>query len=181
MKPFVITVVICLYTIVSLGQKDRVNAATLIRNSDSVVLISHITILEYHEKDEGIVEASQILNNTRHNEYPSFFKDRVVNPSIIVQRKLLSKSDILKLSSIIKSPVKRSSIGSVSLCFEPHHAILIYTNDRFSYIDICFHCRDIVNSADISLSNSDFDDRKWANIRSFFKNNDLTYELDEKR
>ena len=64
-------------------------------------------------------------------------------------------------------------------CFIPHHAILIFKNQEISFIDICFGCSHLATSKDIKVSDDDFDRRKWRELQSYFKQNRITYKLEE--
>lgn len=161
------------------GQSGTYAAGQLIAKADSVILISHLTTQEYHDKREGIISPADIVDST-NGIFPSFFVGKDINSLIIVQKKLLTKQEVASLIYIIQKPVKKSNIGSVSLCFEPHHAVLIYSRHQLSYIEFCFHCSDLVTSKDLKLKNSDFKDGKWKDIKAFFYEHGLTYEIDGK-
>lgn len=163
------------------GQTDIHDAARLIVIADSVILISHVATNENHDKPLGIVAPPGVVSDTKPIVFPSFLVGEGINPAIIVQRQLLSKPDVIALANIIRKPVKKSNIGYSPLCFEPHHAILIYNKGHFSYIDICFHCSDLVTSSDLKLSNMDFENGKWKEMKTFFLKHSLTYELDDNR
>lgn len=142
-------------------------------------MISHVATEENHNKPLGKVVPPGIVDDTETIVFPSFFVEKDINPAIIVQRQLLHKQDVIALANIILKPVKYGSIGYASLCFEPHHSILIYTKGRFSYIDLCFHCSDLVTSSDLKLTNMDFEDGKWKEIKAFFLKHGLTYEMED--
>lgn len=165
-----------LQSINGFGQTDMVAASRLINSADSVILISHVSIEEHHDKRDIVYQSG---DSAKPVELPSFFVGTGINPIIIVQRQHLSKQDILTLSSIIQKPVKKTRFGSMPLCFEPHHAMLIYKKGHLSYIDFCFDCSQLKTSSDIKLNNMDFRDGKWKDMKSFFVKHGLTYEMEE--
>jgi len=162
------------HTFCALGQTGIDEAAHRITTADSVILISHVVTNENHDKPEAIP------NDTTSISFPSFFSGDDINPAIIVQRQLLSKSNIAALAKIIRKPIPKSNIGYVPLCFEPHHSILIYNKGRLSYIDICFHCNGLVTSSDLNLNNTDFKNGKWKDMKVYFLRHGLTYEMEDK-
>lgn len=180
-----IVLTVCLlsfYTYSGMAQTNIASAARLIATADSVILISHLTTEEHHDKPLGIVAPPGVGAAPEPIVFSSFFAATDINPGIIVQRQRLGKPEIIALAKIIRKPIKRSRsrIGYAPLCFEPHHAILMYHKAVFSYIDICFHCHDLVTSSDMELSNMDFDE-KWAELKAFFLQLQLTYEMEDGR
>ena len=164
-------------TINGLGQTNMAAAARLIAAADSVILVSHVSIEEHHDKRD--VVAYQPGDSVKAVEFLSFFAGTDINPAVIIERRRLSKQDIVSLNNIIQKPVRKTKIGWIPLCFEPHHAILIYTKGRLSYIDFCFHCSQLATSPDINLDNMDFRDGKWIDMKSFFKKHGLSYEIED--
>ena len=159
------------------GQTDIDVAARLINTADSVILISHVATQENHDKPDNLVLPLGMSNDTKPIEFSSFLVGEDINPAIIVQRRFLTNLDVVELAKIIQKHVKKSYIGSKPLCFEPHHAILIYKKGRFSYIDLCFHCSDLVTSFDLQLTNMDFINGKWEEMKVFFLKHGLSYEI----
>ena len=76
---------------------------------------------------------------------------------------------------LTRKPLKEQI--AVSGCFDPHHAIFIFKEGQISYLDICFTCRGLVVSDDISVSYEDFDQKKWEELHEFIQQLGLTYEL----
>lgn len=160
--------------IIGFGQTHMAAAGELISKADSVILISHVSIEEYHDKRDIVYQPDDSISEMK---FPSLFTDTDINPAVIVQKKYLLKKDITILIHIVQKPVKKTRIGWLPLCFEPHHAILIYIKGRLSYIDFCFSCSQLATSPDIKLDNMDFRDGKWKEIKSFFLKYGLTYEM----
>lgn len=168
-----------LYTFTAIGQRHIHAAVRLITNADSVILISHVTTDENHDARDVLVAPPGFVYDTTPIVFPSFCVGEDINQAIIVQRMLLTKQIVIALASIVQKPVKKSRISSKPLCFEPHHAILIYNKGCLSYIDLCFHCSDLVTSTDLKLTNMDFKDGKWKEMKAFFIKHGLTYEMGE--
>jgi hypothetical protein len=121
-----------------------------------------------------------IVDDTKPMVFPSFLVGEDINRAIIVQRQFLRRQDVVALAKIIQRPVKQSRFGYLPLCFEPHHAILIYNKGCFSYIDLCFRCSGLVTSSNLKLTNMDFKDGKWKEMKAFFLKHGLTYDLEDK-
>ena len=58
-------------------------------------------------------------------------------------------------------------------CDEPRHTIIIYQNLKESFIDICFGCKRIHTSKDLTFSESDLDEEKWNELELYFKQNSI--------
>lgn len=178
MNPILFIFSLFLFQVISgFGQTDISAAGRLSTAADSVILISHVSVEEYY--DQRDISEYQVGDSAKAVEFPSFFAGEDINPAIIMQRQLLSKQDAVVLANIIRKPVKKSRIGWLPLCFEPHHAILIYTGGHLSYIDLCFHCSNLATSPDIELDNMDFEDGKWKYMKSLFLKHGLTYEMED--
>ena len=89
-----------------------------------------------------------------------------LNSKIIINRINISGKSLDTLIQIllrsITEPVGKTRCGG----FNPHYSILISRKERYSYIDICFHCQEFETSAD--LSRLAFDEKKWAELENFF-------------
>jgi hypothetical protein len=181
MNPIIIIFsLILINTFGAMGQSRIATAGRLIINADSVILISHVGTEENHDKPEGFVLPPGTVEDTKPIVFPSFFVGEDINPAIVVQRQFLLRQDVVAIAKIIQRPVKSTNFGYVPLCFEPHHAILIYNKGRFSYIDLCFHCSGLVTSSNLKLNNTDFKDGKWKEMKVFFLKHGLTYEMEDK-
>lgn len=174
-----ICVLCCLSAGFASAQSNIPATIRLITRADSVILISHLTTAENHDKPEAIIASTGMPSDTNAPFYPHFMCGTGINPLIIVQRHRLRSQEIDRLISILRAPGNRYGIGSDPLCFEPHHAILIYTNSKCSFIEICFHCKGLINSADLNLTNSDFPKEKWGKLKAFFLQMGLNYELSQ--
>jgi hypothetical protein len=163
------------------GQNGLKDAARTIMAADSVVLITHITVNEYHDKTD--VELPGMMDTTLSKKvtFLSLLQGNSINPAVVVQRQPLTKTEVGLFAAIVRKPVKHYRIGFVPLCFEPHHAVLVYRNGRMSYVDLCFHCRELATSTDFNLDNMDFKDGKWKQLQKFFTDRGLTYEMPDPR
>jgi len=133
-----------------------------IKTADSVVLISHILTKEFSERSDK--------RNT--SIYPSYLNAGRVNSLIVKERKTLDILGINKLAAILAQNIKPD--GNSADCDMPHHSILIYKQNRESYIDISFSCSHIHTSPDILFNDSNIDTQKWKNLMAFFKQNNIT-------
>ena len=82
--------------------------------------------------------------------YPTYLKNGKINPAIIKQRKAISKTETIELSQTLASE-KVEEINQTK-CNMPHHTIIIYKNNSQSYIDLCFYCKKLNTSKDITLT-----------------------------
>jgi len=160
-----------LFIIVSLqasGQKSLDFLKTQILTADSVIIVSHeatagISLVD--EKTGKELPLPKLLVNGRLNE------------TIIHEKKVLKDTAIQRLSSIITRPFQDSVIER-GMCFIPHHAIVIFKKRKASFVDICFGCRGIETSKDIKMTSLDIDNRKWEELRDFFIQHGMKYELE---
>jgi len=69
---------------------------------------------------------------------------------------------------------------SVESCFAPEHAIFIYGKGRISYINLCFGCGHCETTANIDFSlDDDSYDSRWDKMEMFFREQGVTYDLDD--
>lgn len=151
-----------------------------ILSADSIVLISHVLTAEYAPKivrdwDKTDGKSGKTKTLIKKIPNPKFLKNEKINPTIIKQRKTISKAEITELSQIFKYEIVAET--NQIKCNQPHHSILNYKKNILSYIDICFDCKHINTSKDIALTEADFNDNKWERLKNFFKKNGLTYQL----
>ena len=154
-----------------LGQDVNKAIAQQITTADSVLIISHLITKEYAVRVEDLPGEGQ-----KYIEPPAFLNGRVVNDSIVKQKRLLSNTERQELSAILGLSINKTRF-SATTCFYPRHSILIYRQGDMSYIDICFSCRAVVSSVDIEISRANFIEKKWTLLEQFFKAKRLTYGL----
>ena len=159
-------------------QNDRSLLLQKIQSADSVVLISHQTTAEYGGKivpDWDIRNTSMSLSRWHelHPPLPSYLIAGKLNRAIIKESLSLNESDRTNLSEILLRNVFLERITFLK-CDEPRHSIIIYHGREESYIDICFGCKRIHTSKDIDFSEFYMDERKWTELKYFFKKSGLT-------
>jgi hypothetical protein len=133
--------------------------------ADSVLIVSHDGINGFFEDESGnAISNSSLLINGQ------------LNYSIIHEKLQLQKKLVLKLSKIIIKP--RRSFFESATCFKPHHSIVIVKNGNYSSIEFCFECHRVRATTDILFSDEDMDNKKWDDLKLFFKQNSFKYELE---
>jgi hypothetical protein len=138
-----------------------------ISKADSVVLISHILTREFGPIIKYDTEVGGKKSKQRPPQRPSFSRNGKVNRKIIVEATSLTSASRLNLITIL-SRKKISREVKMMQCDMPRHSIIIYKNNKQSYIDICFGCMKIHTTIDIQFSEVDMDDEKWDNLQKFF-------------
>lgn len=146
-----------------------------ILSADSIVLISHVLTAEFAPKIVRDWDKNKKKQIKKDVTYPTYLKNGKINPAIIKQRKAISKTETIELSQTLASE-KVEEINQTK-CNMPHHTIIIYKNNSQSYIDLCFYCKKLNTSKDITLTEGDFNDNKWERLKSFFKKQGLNYQL----
>lgn len=149
-----------------------------IQSADSVVLISHEVTLEYGVRivpDWDKRDTSMNLQkwSKLHPPLLKYLDKGKLNRKIIKESLSLTDSIKIKLSNILFRQVLLKKFNPTT-CDEPRHSIIIYKNNKESYIDICFGCRRIHTSKDIDFSEFYMDEKKWTELEDFFKTNGLT-------
>ena len=174
---FVLTIIFCSATH---GQtKENIKLLKQkIQSADTVLLISHEVTAEYGVKiqpDWDIRDTSMNLKKWYKENPPllKFFDKGKLNRKIIIENQLLVDSNKNELSKILLRGVQKKSL-TYAKCDEPRHTIIIYKNNKQSFIDICFGCRRIHTSKDIDFSEFYMDEKKWTDLENFFKTNGLT-------
>ena len=152
-----------------------------IRTADSVVLISHALTVGYevvkpppHDSHEQ--KAWYKLNPLP----PPFFYRGKLNRKIIKESISLDDPNKIILAQIL---LRKAFIKNYTptKCDEPRHSIIIYKNNEQSYIDICFGCHKIHTSNDIYFSELYMDEKKWEELKQFYKKNGLTKVLEDNK
>ncbi|MCC6762764.1 MAG: hypothetical protein IT252_16200 [Chitinophagaceae bacterium] len=151
--------------------------------ADSVVLISHITTKEFAPKIVPDVAENDSEGLKRwYEEYPPappYLINEDINGVIILESATLSKKQIEQLSEVINRKFYTDTI-EYARCDNPVNSILIYTQAKLSFIDICFGCRRVHCSSDIKLSEEHFDDTKWQMLELLFRERGIKKGFDEK-
>ena len=104
------------------------------------------------------------------------------NKKIMKEEMQLSSGAKAELIAII-SAQKRDSIWEGASCFWPHHTLFIYSQQKWSYIDLCFGCHKYSYSKDLKINEDEFlvTYEDWRKLESFFRKNNLNYELPKRR
>jgi hypothetical protein len=150
-----------LHTSNASAQKQLTKIKSMLLNADSILLTSHIA------------PSAIIMENEDPNDRKLVINDSI-NTKFIKERKLIDKTTILQLASLITKPF-RDDVIYEGRCFIPHHTIYVFKNRLISYIDICFHCQEIMCSEDIIFPQEDFDQLTWKNLEKFFLRQGFKY------
>ncbi|MEO7046907.1 MAG: hypothetical protein ABI091_16515 [Ferruginibacter sp.] len=151
-----------------------------IQTADSVVILSHEVTAEYGTTPEFKTTDTPTDIKKWYRSHPQplkFFDKGKLNRKIIVESLLLVDSNKNKLTEILLRQVLIRRLTRPT-CDQPRHTIVIYKNDKQSYIDICFGCRRTHTSKDIDFSEFYLDEKKWDDLKEFFKANGLTKLFD---
>jgi hypothetical protein len=138
-----------------------------ISQADSVVLISHILTREFGPIIKYDTEVGNKKSKPRPPQRPPFLKNGKINRKIIVEATSLRSSGRLNLITILSRKEILREIKMMQ-CDLPRHSIIIYKNNKQSYIDICFGCKRINKSKDLQFSEIGMDDEKWEELQKFF-------------
>jgi hypothetical protein len=82
----------------------------------------------------------------------------------------------MKLSNILGRPRKDLKV-EIAKCFIPFRAVIWKSKGKLLWIEIAFGCQRVESSKEISISESDFDERKWNELFNFFKQKGISYNL----
>ena len=137
-----------------------------LRLADSVLLVSH-------ELTAGIAIIDD--RTGKSIPLPKLMISGKPNYKIFKERQIIKDTSLVTLTKILGRPFQGHTI-EVSMCFMPHHAILIFHNGKTSYFDICFSCRQFITSKDLEKISA-FDNQKWAELEDFFLTQGFKYEL----
>ena len=137
-------------------------------HADSVLIVSHeaTTGMELIDEKGNVLPMPKLVVNNK------------LNSRIVHEKKTLADTAIHRLSDILIRPFQDSLVVTAK-CFIPHHAIVFYRGRHIHYIDICFGCMKIGTSGYVGVTEEDFDRRKWKELRTYFRQHGLKYELSE--
>jgi hypothetical protein len=134
-------------------------AKEFIKNSDSIILISHFTYDNSPPdiKTGKLSEMATLLNNGE------------LNRKIVIKAVKLVEEDYNKLAEILDENV----VDDVTYthCFEPHNTVLAYKGKSICYIDFCFDCLGYYKKE--FLFDTTMNMQKYKNLEAFF----LSYGL----
>lgn len=143
------------------GQES--NVLQKFSHADSVIIVSHESLVLSGPPGKPGIRLELVKENK-----PDY--------SIIREIKKLDKISIDSLAVILLSPDNDPDINTV-FCFEPHHAIFIFTGELISYFDLCFACKRFVTTNDIAVSERILSNQVWHLLESFFRNRQIIFEL----
>jgi hypothetical protein len=153
---------ICLSTY---GQNKQEKLVQSLKTADSIWIVSHTETV-------GVV----IRDDTGNKISRPLVENGKLDNSAIKERYLLNGSDTKQLSSILGRPKKGLKV-EMAKCFIPFHAIVWKSKDKLFWLEIAFGCRRLEASEEISISEFDFDERKWNELLAFYKQKGLSYNL----
>ncbi len=146
------------------AHSQRQSVTDRLGKADSVFLISHRSV-------PG--SSISIVDSTgKEISFPLFLNGQL-NPGAVLEKILLNTAETKKLTNMLG--YKRDNILEHGLCFDPHHAVILFKAGSLSFIDLCFACRSFRTSEDIKLE--DIEQKTWEGLYSFFKAKGLSYEL----
>lgn len=150
------------------GQKDLAELKAKLLSADSVILVSHETLR--HEIWIDVNTGKRVPN-------PTLIENGEINYKIVNKKIVLNDSAIQRLSKILAKP-NTDRLVAIGQGFSPHHAVFIFKNGKFSFVHICFSCGTIETSEDIEIDSSDFNSRKWKELKDFFMKLGMKVDLD---
>lgn len=151
-------------------QPEYKHLASLLKKTDSVFLINHITTEEYAPRVLIGRSTKGSAFEQWKEENPTaqpFLIDNDINKNIIKESKKLSDVEQDELLNILIQKDTQKNKPNIT-CDVPHNSILIYTKGKLSYFDICFDCQKVHCSDDINISVTYFDESKWKVLENFF-------------
>jgi hypothetical protein len=138
---------------------------TKVNAADTVILASH-------KGTAGDVEVDSLGNEL---PFPKLLVAGKPNYKIVIERHTIVGPQRAVLGRILARSFQDAAVVTAR-CFSPHHAVFIIKNGKTSYLDICFGCRRYDSSKDLARL-SDFDNRKWTELKHYFKKLGFQYEL----
>jgi hypothetical protein len=147
------------------GQNKLDKLVQSLKTADSVWIVSHSETVGVVIRDEKGKKISRPL-----------VENGKLNTESIKERYVLNDSDKRQLSNILGRPKKDLKV-EMAKCFIPFHAIIWKSKDKLFWIEIAFGCRRLETSKEVSISEFDFDERKWNELLAFYKQKGLSYRL----
>ena len=134
------------------------NIDSVIIKADSIFLISHKVSKEY-----------QGVSDDKSEKAPTLLLYDDINPNILISKILFTDKKYLSDLLHVKDGIYKHVSAT---CDYPQNSILIYTNGKLSYIDICFQCQRIHTSEDLK-NIVVFDQKRFRKVEALFKSNNL--------
>ena len=136
----------------------------LIQEADSVWIISHEVTGVYMRDEHDQSKEVKIVEKGR-------LRQDLIRESVLLEtrnRKLLAE--------ILARPSRDYRV-EMAKCFFSNHAIIWKKGSKVSYIDVSFSCQRLRESEDVENHLHSFNNRKWKELKEFFKQRDVTYQL----
>jgi hypothetical protein len=149
------------------GQEELIKIRRMIIIADSVILTSHTATPEIITAADDPKNTELVLNGK-------------INYAPVKERKQLQGSAIIHLANTLTKPFADKKVEQTG-CFTPKHAIFIVKKSEVSFINVCFDCREISSSADISFPHQDFDTKTWEKLNAFFLQLGFTWGFDNRQ
>ncbi|TCJ16203.1 hypothetical protein EPD60_07600 [Flaviaesturariibacter flavus] len=140
---------------------------SMILQADRVLLISHDDVFV------GVRKEAVPGEHNNSKPLPALVVNGRLNRSVVKQQKALPKSALEGLIEAFKLP-REGYRYTPAKCFEPHHSLVLLRNGQASYVDLCFQCRQLSASQDLSGEELLF---SWEKVAAYFRKHGLTYRL----
>jgi hypothetical protein len=150
--------------------QKRQDLSTVLFESDSIQITSH----------KNLFIASQIPGKD-NSYYKKVVENGFPNQDIIIEKITLDKKSSQKLVHLLTNQTGADSYDDLQ-CFIPHHSIFIFKNGKCLYLDICFGCKHFSASKEINIPEEfllAIED--WEKLKSFFGEQNIKYEMPEKK
>ncbi|NIF05087.1 hypothetical protein F3J23_06490 [Chryseobacterium sp. Tr-659] len=145
-------------SISAFSQNINKDLVQYLKDADSVLLTHHEDLrLDIETPGKSVVIHRTLLKND------------IPNDKIIKKKILLTPEMRQELIEIIKNQ-KKEKLWEGAFCFEPHHTIFFYKTKKWSYIDLCFGCKQYNYVPNVPVNRDDFlrTYQEWKNLEDFF-------------
>jgi hypothetical protein len=158
-------IIFFLFSVIDKAKCQKLDAIYAIKQgADSVWIVSH--------EVTGVV----IRKENGESEMRLLFKNEKLDSSLLKETHLLNKTGRIQLATLLKKPNTLRQI-EMATCFMPQHAIILKKEEKFYCIEVCFSCQKIEVSNGLRDNIPALDNKKWAELRRYFKQKGLRYEL----
>ena len=207
----IISFIIIFFLHLGYSQNSNTELIKYIQNADKILLVSHesFNFNEYEDQDENnrkkLNELKELKKLNENNDTENLKKSRKIyleleemikaknslnrsllengkpNKRIIREETFLNEITKKELLEIISKQKRDTFEGA--FCFNPHHTIFIFSQEKWSYIDICFGCNNYSFSNDLNIDKKDFlaTLEDWKTLENFFRKLNLNYLLPKQR
>ena len=174
-------------TVNSFSQSKNDSLINIIKSADKILLTSHKDFRQQIRRKP--IEGEPMYNSKHFRDklvpvdiYFEILSNNEPNKEIIQESILLdtvAKNDLLKVISV-QNPEK---YWEGAFCFNPHHTIFIFINQKWEYVDLCFGCDNYNFSDGININKKTFlkSYEDWRKLEDFFRKLNLTYQLPKQK